>query len=77
MANIVIGEFSGLNDSLFGKSIAPIKRHVKKRAEAFEAQSLLPTLFDMRTSDNWAEKDTEETLKSALNELLVEFRTVE
>lgn len=61
MANIVFGEFSGLNDSIFGKSIAPIKRHVKKRAEAFEAQSLLPTLFDMRTSDNWAEKDTEET----------------
>lgn len=61
MANIVFGEFSGLNDSLFGKSIAPIKFHVKKRAEAFEKESVLPILFSMATSSNWAEKETENT----------------
>lgn len=61
MAGIAFGEFSGLNDSLFGKSIAPIKFHVRKRAEAFEKESVLPTLFAMATSDNWAEKETEMT----------------
>lgn len=61
MADIVFGEFSGLNDSLFGKSIAPIKRHAAKKAEAFEKKSVLKTLFSMDTSDNWAEKETEET----------------
>lgn len=61
MANIAFGEFSGLNDSVFGKSIAPIKRIVEKRAEAFEQESVLPILFSMDTSSNWAEKETEMT----------------
>ena len=59
MPNIAFGEFSGLNDSIFGKSIAPIKHIIGKRAEAFEKDSLLPILFSMDTSSNWAEKETE------------------
>ena len=59
MPNIAFGEFSGLNDSIFGKSIAPIKHIIQKRAEAFEKDSLLPILFSMDTSSNWAEKETE------------------
>lgn len=61
MAGITFGEFSGLNDSVFGKSIEPIKFHAKKKAEAFEKTSVLPILFSMASSDNWAEKETEMT----------------
>lgn len=58
MANIVFSEGSGLNDSVFGKSQYPIRRMIEKKAEAFEAQSLLPVLFHMTDSQNFGEKFT-------------------
>ena len=58
MANITFSEGSGLNDSIFGKSQAPIRMFLEKRGEAFEQQSMLPHIFNMGTSKNWAEKFT-------------------
>lgn len=58
MAGITFTEGSGLNDSIFGKSQAPIRMFLEKRAEAFEQQSMLPKLFKMTKSENWAEKYT-------------------
>lgn len=58
MANITFTEGSGLNDSIYGKSQAPIRMMMTKRGEAFEAQSALPELFAMGNSNKWAEKYT-------------------
>lgn len=58
MANIIFSEGSGVNDSIFGKSQAPIRMFLEKRGEAFEQQSMLPHIFNMGTSKNWAEKFT-------------------
>lgn len=55
---ITFSEGSGLNDSIFGKSQAPIRMFLEKRGEAFEQQSMLPHIFNMGTSKNWAEKFT-------------------
>lgn len=56
MAGIIFSEGSNVNDSIFGKSQEPIKMFLEKRAEAFEAQSILPEIFNMGTSKHWAEK---------------------
>ena len=56
MANITFTESSGLNDSIFGKSQAPIRSFILKRAEAFEEKSLIPFLFAQEKSTHWAEK---------------------
>ena len=61
MANITFTEGSGVADSIFGKSQAPIQSFVEKRAEAFEAKSILPLVFSMGKSKNWAEKYTSMT----------------
>lgn len=58
MANITFTEGSGLQDSIFGKSQEPIKMFLEKRGEAFEAQSMIPHLFNMGTSKHWGEKFT-------------------
>lgn len=58
MANITFSEGSGVADSVYGKSQAPIKMMLEKRGEAFEEKSALPYLFNMGTSDRWAEKVT-------------------
>lgn len=58
MANITFSEASGLGDSIYGKSQAPIKMFLEKRGEAFEEQSILPHLFSMGTSTHWGEKFT-------------------
>lgn len=58
MGNITFSEGSGLNDSVFGKSQAPIKRFLEKRGEAFEQQSMLSHLFHMDTSQHYGEKYT-------------------
>ena len=41
MAGITFTEGSGLQDSIFGKSQAPIRMFLEKRGEAFEQQSML------------------------------------
>lgn len=56
MANITFSEGSGLNDSIYGKSQAPLRMLIEKRAEAFEEKSMLDELFMMDESKNWAEK---------------------
>ena len=58
MPNIIFSEGSGLNDSIYGNSQAPIRMFLEKRAEAFEAKSLLKHMFHMGTSNHWAEKYT-------------------
>lgn len=58
MANITFSEGSGVNDSVFGKSQEPIKMFIEKRAEAFEAQSIMKELFNVSTSSHWSEKFT-------------------
>ena len=58
MANITFSIGSGLNDSVFGKSQEPIQLFIEKKAEAFEAESMLPHLFHMGSSNHWGEKFT-------------------
>lgn len=61
MAGIIFSEGSGVNDSVFGKSQAPIRMFLEKRGEAFEAASMLKNLFTMEKSSNYAEKYTSMT----------------
>ena len=61
MANIIFSEGSGLNDSVFGKSQAPIKAYIADQVEAFEKESLVDKIFVMEQSKNYAEKFTSET----------------
>ncbi len=61
MADIIFTEGSGLNDSIFGKSQAPIRMFLEKKAESFESMSLLSELFNVSDSKNWGEKMTSRT----------------
>lgn len=61
MAGITFTEGSGVADSIYGKSQAPIRMFIEKKAEAFEQKSMLPRLFKMTKSNNWAEKYTSMT----------------
>lgn len=61
MANITFSEGSGLNDSIYGKSQAPIRMLIEARAESFEEKSILKELFMQDTSKHWAEKYTSMT----------------
>ena len=61
MAGIIFSESAGLGDSIFGKSQAPIKLLIEKKAEACEAVSTLPLLFSMEKSNSYAEKFTSMT----------------
>lgn len=61
MAGIIFTEGSGLNDSLFGKSLEPIKHVIEKEQEEFERESQLKKIFNLDTSDRYAEKYTSET----------------
>ena len=61
MANITFSEGSGLNDSIYGKSQAPIRMLIEARAEAFEEKSILKELFMQDTSKHWAERYTSMT----------------
>ena len=56
MAHITFSEASGLQDSVFGKSQAPIRRFLEKRAEAFEQEAIYKQLFDINPSHQYAEK---------------------
>lgn len=58
MANIVFSEGAGLQDSIFGKSQAPIRMFIEKKGEAFEQQSMIKQLFSVGTSKHWGEKFT-------------------
>ena len=58
MANIVFTEASGLNDSIYGKSQAPIRMFLEKRGEQFEQESVIKKLFQMGKSNHYGEKFT-------------------
>ncbi len=58
MAGITFTEGSGLQDSIFGKSQAPIRMFIEKRGEAFEQASIVKELFSMHTSKHFGEKFT-------------------
>lgn len=55
MAGITFSEVSGVNDSVFGKSQAPIRMFIEKRAEQFEAESIVDKIFNFQPSTHWAE----------------------
>ena len=61
MANITFSEASGLQDTIFGKSQAPIRMFIESRGESFEQQSLIKELFSMEKSTHWGEKFTSMT----------------
>lgn len=56
MANITFSEGSGLNDSIYGKSQAPLRMLIESKAESYEEKSLLEDVFMMDESKHWAEK---------------------
>ena len=58
MANIIFSEDSGVNDSIFGKSQAPIRQFIEKRGEAFEQESVAKALFKTEKSTHFGEKFT-------------------
>lgn len=58
MAGITFSEGSGLNDSIYGKSQAPIRMFLEKRGESFEQQSIVKEIFAMEKSTHWSEKFT-------------------
>lgn len=56
MAGITFSEASGLQDSIYGKSQAPIRAFIEKRGEAFEQHSIVKELFNMGTSKHFGEE---------------------
>lgn len=56
MANITFSENSNVNNSIYGKSQAPIRMMIEKRGEAFEAESIAKQVFKTEKSTHWAEK---------------------
>lgn len=58
MANISFTQASGLNQSIFGASQAPIRLFIEKRGEQFEQQSVLQELFQISSSSRYREKLT-------------------
>ena len=56
MAGITFSYASGLNDSIFGKSQAPIQMFLEKRGEAFEQNSMIKEIFTMQKSRHYGEK---------------------
>lgn len=61
MANIIFNMESGLNESIYGNSQAPIRAFIEKRAEAYEQKSVINTLFNREKSSRFAEKVTSMT----------------
>lgn len=57
----IYSEGSGVADSIFGKSQAPIKACIDTQLEEFEKNSMVDKIFFMDTSKNYAEKYTGET----------------
>ena len=55
---MIFSQSSGLNDSIFGKSQAPIRLFLEKRGEAYENESMLKNLFQMNKSTHFGEKYT-------------------
>lgn len=56
MAGMTFSEGSGLANSVFGKSQAPIRMFIEKKGEAMEQTSVVKQIFAMEKSNNYAEK---------------------
>ena len=61
MPNVIFSQSSGLADSIFGKSQAPIKAIIEQGVEAFREQSMIDKIFYMDKTTNFAEVYTSET----------------
>ena len=59
--SIIYSQGSGVADSVFGKSQAPIKAMIESGVEAFRQFSAVDKVFSMDTTKNYAEKYTSET----------------
>ena len=59
---IIFSQGSGVNDSLFGKSQAPIRAVIEQNVEAFGELSMIDKIFYMDKSHSYAEKYTSETV---------------
>ena len=58
---IIFSQGSGVNDSLFGKSQAPIRAVIEQNVEAFGELSMIDKIFYLDKSHSYAEKYTSET----------------
>lgn len=56
MAGIVFSKSSGLNDSIYGKSEAPIRAFLENNVKAYEEMSTIKKIFKMVDSENYGEK---------------------
>lgn len=58
MAQIIFAKTTGLNDSIYGKSEAPIKAFLEENVKAYNDMSFVEKVFKMMDSDNYGEKMT-------------------
>lgn len=58
MANIVFSEASNVNDSIYGKSQAPIRMFIEKKGEQFESESIVKQIFRQDKSTHFGERYT-------------------
>lgn len=55
---IIFGKMTGLQDSIYGKSEAPIKAFLEENVKTYEDNSFVKSVFKEVDSDNYAEKFT-------------------
>ena len=58
---VIFSKSSGLNDDLYGNSLAPIRGVIEENVESFRAMSIIDKVYYLDTSKNFAEKYTAET----------------
>lgn len=56
MAGIVFSKSSGVNDSIYGKSEAPIRAFLENNVKAYEEMSTIKKIFKMIDSEHYGEK---------------------
>lgn len=55
MGNIAFSFASGMNDTIFGKVQAPVKKLIERRAAAFEEKSVLKNIYNFGKSSHFGE----------------------
>lgn len=58
MAQIIFAKSTGLNDSIYGKSEAPIKAFLEENVKAYNDMSFVEKVYKMMDSSNYGEKMT-------------------
>lgn len=61
MAGVIFSQGSGVNDSIYGKSQAPIRAIIEENVEGFKETSMINKIYYMDNSKNYAERYTTET----------------